>query len=120
MILCGLCGLGEPLVVFDGVMYQCKCSSCYDPADDGGERSAARGVGETEWDAVQDWVRVCDELLEEDEPAIEINPIFAQLERQLAEEHEQAPIELTVAGLPFQTARYAYLAAGWTTDEAAP
>jgi hypothetical protein len=116
-IYCSLCRDGSPHVYFDGVTHQCYCDRCYDPTEGGAEQSAARGVGETEWDAVQDWVRVCDEILEDYDPGVALNPMWAQLEEQLAAERERTAFEAVpyfVAGLKFYHPGFAREAAGWS------
>lgn len=117
MIACELCKRGEPFVTFDGVMYQCRCSQCYEPVEDAGEPSCARGVGETEWDAVQDWVRVCDEILEQDDPGVALNPMWAQLEEQVSAEWQRQALNTWWIARRIETTSHALAIdeAGWNT-----
>lgn len=85
-VVLGTCLVAAPGGGHFSNAWDALCPTCYGPVEDSSDRETIRGVGASPNDALWDWQEKHDEAWG---VTIEPNPLFADLERQVAEESER-------------------------------
>lgn len=82
-VVLGQCLIAVPGGGHVGAGWDARCPNCYAPVEDSSDREKVRGFGDTPDAALWDWQEKHDDAWD---VTIEPNQLFADLERQVAEE----------------------------------